>query len=116
MKRIVLTNNKKVKNQFAQKADVKFIEDASAAEIYEEGRKIVENGGKLLMDPTQGSIKSYFKSLAFIKGESDTPDQRSIELLSKCIDATKDEKRGKEPLLSGIMQNKEVDILKKILA
>lgn len=116
MKRIVLTNNKKVHSQFADKADVKFMENASAHEIYEESRKVVENGGKLLMDPTAGSVKSYYKSLVLLEGDGSAPDQRSLELLGKCLQMTEGTAKGKEPLLSGIMQNKEVDTLKRILA
>lgn len=116
MKRIVLTNNKKVKSNFDKQADVRFMENASAYEIYEEGRKVVENGGKLLVDPAAGGIKNYYKSIAFMEGDGGAPDQRSLELLSKCLDVSKDMERGKEPVLSGIMQKKEVDSLKRILA
>lgn len=116
MKRIVLTNNKKVQSNFADKADIKFMENASAYEIYEEGRKVVENGGRLLVDPTIGGIKNYYKSIAFVEGDGDAPDQRSLELLGKCLEVAKDAPRGKEPVLSGIMQKKEVDSLKRILA
>lgn len=116
MKRIVITNNKKVQSNFDGKAEIKFMENASPYEIYEEGRKIVENGGKLLVDPSAGGIKNYYKSLAFMQGDDNSPDPRSLELLGKCIEACKDMPRGKEPVLSGIMQKKEVDSLKRILA
>ncbi len=118
MKRIVLTNNKKVQSQYAEKADIRLMESASTHEIYEEGRKVVENGGKLIVDPSAGNTKSFYKSLVFIEGEdaAGVPSQRSLELLDKCLKRTAGAKKSKEPVLAGIMQNKDVDSLKRILA
>lgn len=118
MKRIVLTNNKKVQEKFNDKAEMRFMEDASCHDIYIEARKVVENGGKLLMDPTAGNIKSYYKSLVFIEDGSDSgvSNQRSLELIDKCLNKTSGDKKAKEPVLSGIMQKKEIDTLIRILA
>lgn len=116
MKKIILTNNKKVQNQLNDKANIIFMENATPYEIYDEGRKVAENGGKLMMDPTIGNIKSYYKSLIFLEGDGDPSHTKSLELLDKCLNVTKNMEKGKEPLLSSIMQNKEVDAISKILA
>lgn len=118
MDKIVLTNNKKVKETYADKADMRYMEGVSAHEIFEEAKKIVESGGKLLVDPSAGNVKSYYKSIVFMVGDEDIgiSTQRSLELLDKCVQRTAGMKKDKEPVLAGIMQNKEVDVLKRILS
>ncbi len=117
MKRIIVTNNKKVESNFAGKAEIIMLENSSVLQVLREGTKIAAKGGRLLLDPTRK--KGYFKSLVFfMDGEDDKPDEKSMSLLNQCIDeASKDEKAAinKESILTGILQNRDLNIVKSIM-
>lgn len=116
--RVIVTNNKKVENKYSEKADVRMLRNSSNLKVIEEARKIAETGGRLLIDPTRK--KGHYLSLPFLVDDSNkTADKKSLQLIDICISQLK--KSGnhsdtyKEPLLSGIMQNKDLDTLHKIL-
>jgi len=116
--RVIVTNNKKVENKYFEKADVKMLKNSSNLAVIKEARKIAETGGRLLVDPTRK--KGYYLSLPFLVDDSNkTADKKSIQLIDQCIDQlTKSGNHTdstKEPLLSGIMQNKDLDLIHKIL-
>ncbi len=116
--RVIVTNNKKVENKYSEKADVRMLWDSSKLAVIKEARKIAENGGRLLIDPTRK--KGYYLSLPFLVDDSNkTADKKSLQLIDLCIDQlAKSENNSvssKEPLLSGILQNKDFDTLHKIL-
>lgn len=116
--RIIVTNNKKVESNYNRKAEVTLLKSSSNLEVMQEARKIAEAGGRLLLDPTRG--KGYFRSLPFFIDESNsTSDKKSLQLIDLCIDqltkSANHSDSGKEPLLSGIMQNKDLNTLSKVL-
>lgn len=115
MKRIVITNNKKVVEKLNDKAQIEY-KEISALEVLKEGKYTAQQGGRLLIDPTRVAAKSYYRSLPFVMGE-DEPHQQSIELIDQCIAAIGDDKRAfaKEPFLAGIAQNKDADIINKVI-
>ncbi len=65
MKRIVITNNRKVAKHCANRADVSIKDMASGLDVLQEGLKIARRG-TTSMDPTRR--KGYYKSLIFYLG------------------------------------------------
>ncbi len=119
MKKIIVTNNKKVESKFSDKAEVKMLENATRLKILQEGKGIAEKGGKLLQDPAFG-LNTHYKSLVFyMEDEKSVPDEKSIYMLDKCISAADKGSApaisGKEPLLAGIFQSKDLDSVRKVL-
>ncbi len=117
MKKVIITNNKKVEFSYAGKAEVIMLDKASNLSVLEEGIKVASKGGKLLLDPTRR--KGYYKSLIFyVEEENNTPDEKSVSILSKGIDELTSEgnaSANKEPILAGILQNRDLDLVKSIL-
>jgi len=116
--RVIVTNNKKVENKYFEKADVRMLKNSSNLAVVKEARKIAETGGRLLIDPTRK--KGYFLSLPFLVDDTNkTSDKKSLQLIDLCIDqltkSVGQSDSSKEPLLAGIMQNKDLDTLYKIL-
>jgi len=119
MKKIIITNNKKVEGKFAGKAEVRMMESASMLGILKEGREIAEKGGRLLQDPQSG-VKTHYKSLVFYMEDGNAmPDEKSLMMLDRSIKAADKSASlpfsGKEPLLAGIFQNKDLDTVRKVL-
>jgi hypothetical protein len=116
MKRIIVTNNKKVEKNFTGKADVILLKDASSLQVLQEGEKIALKGGKLLMDPTRK--KGYFKSLVFyMEDGANMPDEKSALLLKKSIEEAGNAEKSvvnKESILTGILQNRDLNLVKSI--
>lgn len=115
MKRIIITNNKKVAEMLKGRAQVEY-RDITALKILEEGRYTAQQGGRLLTDPTRISAKAYYRSLPFLMAE-DGPDERSIQLIDQCIVAIGGNERffSNEPFLAGIAQNKDAYIVNKVM-
>ena len=116
MKRVIVTNNKKVENFYEGKTKVVMLNDASALEVLKEGEKVAEEGGKLMIDPTRR--KGYYKSLIFlVEEESAAPHEKSLQLIKGCIEETSKSagEAGKEPLLAGIHQNGDLNLVKSIM-
>lgn len=114
MARIIVTNNNKVKELFSDKADIIYSEGSSALDILKESKEVARSGGKLLLDPSKG--KGYYRSLAFYKGDDTTPDDKSLSMLEKSIGAmAAGSAPDKGAILSGIYQNKDVDMIKKLM-
>ena len=115
MKRIVITNNKKVVEKLNDKAQIEY-KETTALEVLKEGKYTAQQGGRLLLDPTRVAAKSYYRSLPFSIGENE-PHQKSIELIDQCIAAigSDDKVFSKEPFLAGIAQNKDADIINKVI-
>ncbi len=117
MCRIVVTNNKMVEEMLSDKADVIFLDNASGLKVFEEGRRIASEGGRLLVDPTR--FKGYYRSLAFFKGdESDKPDEKSLSMIDQSINQLSQQNgaNGKESILAGIYQKKDLNVVKSVLA
>ena len=56
--------------------------------------------------------------LAFFKeDQKNAPEEKSISLLDQCIEDTMKQNgaSNKEPILAGILQKKDLDVVKKIL-
>ena len=117
MKKVIVTNNKIVKEKFEGKAEIIYLHDASPYNVYEESRKVAERGGKLLVSPEKTALNSYYKSLVLLVDESETsPYLESVKWLEKCMASLgTDTGRGKEPLFSGMLQNKEINLLKNVI-
>jgi len=115
MKRVIITNNKKVIEEFAEKAEVRY-EDMTAPEILEKAKEIIGSGGKMLVDPARTPLKNYYRSIPFIMDGSE-PSQESIKLIDKCLGKmeSKKDKYSKEPVLSGVQQNSDMDMVRKVL-
>lgn len=117
MKRIIVTNNKKVQNNFTDKAEVIMLENASCLQVLNEGVKIAEKGGRLLLDPTRR--KGSYRSLVFyLENGYGSPDEKSLSLIRQCIDGAGDAEKkaaNKESLLTGILQNRDFNVVKSII-
>ncbi len=115
MKRIIVTNNKRVKAQYSDKTEVVFLENASGMDVLREGKRVASEGGRLLLDPVR--YKGYYRTLAFYKDGKGTPEEKTISLLDRSIEEMKKQNgaSSKEPILSGIFQKKDLDVVKKIL-
>ncbi|MDD3169278.1 MAG: hypothetical protein PHC91_07450 [Eubacteriales bacterium] len=117
MKRVVVTNNRKVEHDLAGKAEVVLLDKASSLDVLQEGLKAAENGARLMLDPTRR--KGYYKSLVFYVDESVTsPDEKSISLLNKSMTeaAAQGSSAGsKEPILAGILQSRDLDLVRSII-
>jgi len=116
--RVIVTNNQKVGIKYAANADVRMIHHSGSLAVMQEGRKIAEAGGRLLIDPTRR--KSYYLSLPFFVDETKvSADEKTLQLIDACIGQLAKEGKqngsGKEPVLSGIQQNKDLDTIHKIL-
>lgn len=116
--RVIVTNNKKVESKLSDKAEIKMLKNSSGLSVLKEARKMAESGGRLLVDPTRS--KGYYKSLPFFIDESNkSSDEKGLQLLDRCIEqamkAGESDGISKEPLLSGILQNKDLDIVQKII-
>jgi len=115
MKRIVVTNNKKVSAQYSDKVEVVYLENASGMDVLQEGKRIASEGASLLINPVK--YKGYYRSLAFFKNGKSEPEGNTISMLDQSIEATRKQNgaASKEPILSGIFQNKDLDVIKKVL-
>ena len=116
--RVIVTNNKKVEEKYSGKAEVKMLAKASGLSVLHEAKKIAEEGGLLLINPAR--TKGYYKSLPFFLDEANrTSQDKSIQLIDMCIEqavkAGESDGISKEPLLAGILQNRDLDILHKVL-
>lgn len=114
MKKIIVTNNKKVESSYKSKEDVKMLDGASTVEVLREGLKIASEGGKLLLDPSRR--KNYFKSLVFHMDGHNGPDEKSLEMIQKCLNDNSISAVVKEPVLAGIHQNRDLDLIRSVLA
>jgi hypothetical protein len=116
MKRVIVTNNKKVEFHFAGKAEVIMLQNASVRDVLQEGEKLVMKGGRLMLDPSRR--RGYYKSLVLLVDETDkNPDEKSLSILQGCLkDANQGNSGdGKEPLLAGILQNRDLELVKSVL-
>ena len=114
MKKTIITNNKKVESAYQGKESVTMLDGAPTVEVLREGLKIAEAGGKLLLDPSRR--KNYFKSLVFHFDDSKAPDSKSIAMIEKCLHDNTMSAVVKEPVLAGIHQNRDLDLIKSVLA
>jgi hypothetical protein len=114
MKKTIITNNKKVESAYQGKENVTMLDGAPTVEVLREGLKLAEAGGKLLLDPSRR--KNYFKSLVFHFDDSKAPDNKSIALIEKCLKDNTMSAVVKEPVLAGIHQNRDLDLIKSVLA
>ena len=114
--KIIVTNNRKVQETYSSKAEIIFLDDASGLAVLKEGKKIASDGGSLLIDPTRN--KGYYRSLPFFKNDKGVAEEKSLSLIEQGIKEL--EKQGdaanKEPILAGIHQKKDLDIVKKVIS
>lgn len=113
MKKIILTNNRKVEEAYKGKTEVRLMEKATAHDVLAEGLKMASSGGKLLLDPSRR--KNFYKSLIFLMENESTPHATSLANLDKAIKSLNGN-GGSEPILAGIHQNRDLDLVKSILA
>lgn len=117
MKRVIVTNNKKVESFYTGKEEVVMLDNATVLEVLKEGEKLALKGGRLMLDPTRR--KGYYKSLVLLMDqENNVPDEKSLSLIKDCINETGRRETGsdnKEPLLAGILQNRDLNVVKSIL-
>lgn len=114
MDRVIVTNNERVKELYGNKAEVIFMEGSSALDIVKESKAVAKSGGRLLFDPTRS--KGYYRSLAFYKADNGSPDDKTLSMIDKTIDALAGENQsGGDSILSGIYQRKDLNVIKKLL-
>jgi len=114
MKRIVITNNKKVADSIGNNAEVEY-RKMTAIDVFEQARELAKKGGKLVVDPTRTSVKNYYRSLPFlIDGEE--ANQHSIDIIDEVLSKMKKNPAvyGKEPVMAGIQQGKDLDLVLKV--
>lgn len=115
-KKVIVTNNKKVEYDLAGKADVVMLDKATSLDVLQEGLKAAEKGARLMLDPTRR--KGYYKSLVFYVDEAtSSPDEKSISLLNQSMtEAANGNSAGnKEPILAGILQSRDLDLVRSII-
>ncbi|NLP30642.1 MAG: hypothetical protein GX363_05870 [Clostridiales bacterium] len=115
MKKVIVTNNSKVKDYYSGKFEVNYLEDGTSYKVLEEAKEAVKKGGVVLQDPRK-NLGSYYKSLVvyFNGKKNDDINEKSLSLVDKAI-SSYNKKAEKKPLLAGIIQNNDLDIVKKIL-
>ncbi|HYE68789.1 MAG TPA: hypothetical protein VEA58_09275 [Anaerovoracaceae bacterium] len=117
MKRLVITNNKKVEFKYQGKVEVVMLDNSSDLKVLETGLQVASKGGRLLMDPTRR--KGYYKSLIFyVENEDGAPDEKSITLLKKCIDEASKQGNAEikqESILAGILQNRDLSLVRSVV-
>ena len=115
MKRVIVTNNKKVAEKLSDKAEIKYIK-APAPQVFEEARAIASKGGKLLIDPTREPVKTFYRSLPFIVDDSE-PNENTINTLDSLIEKMRKTPGAfsKEPVMAGMHENKDLDTVMKVL-
>jgi hypothetical protein len=115
LKKIIVTNNSKVKDYYSDKFEVDYIEDGTSFKVLERAKEAIEEGGAILQDPSR-NLRSYYKSLViyFGKEKNDEIYEKSLSLIDKAI-ASYNKKAEKKPLLAGILQNNDLDVVKQIL-
>lgn len=116
MKRVIVTNNKKVEYHYTGKAEVIMLQNASAREVLEEGQKLALKGGRLMLDPSRR--KGYYKSLVLLMDENENnADEKSLTILEGCLNEAGQlgNSSDKEPLLAGILQNRDLELVKSVL-
>ena len=87
MKKIIITNNDKVNNDYGSIMNVLYLEDASYLDILKIIRDKVHEGYRLLTHPLSGSVKpneTPFKSAA-ISVEKSSLDMQSLEIIEDCL-------------------------------
>ena len=114
MKKII-TNNKKVFDYYSGKFEIDFLDDASSFKVLEKAKDDVQKGGILLQDPSR-NLGSYYKSLIiyFDETKNGQVEEKSLSLIDKAISGY-NKKADKKPILAGIIQNNDLDLVKKIL-
>ena len=112
--KIIVTNNKKVQDYYKGKAHI--IEAGSPMEVFEEGRKVVSQGGRLIHDPSKGY--GYYRTLMFTTECPYIPEERDIRMLKKCTDKIKTRKnstaRSQELIFASIFQKQDLSRVKLI--
>ncbi len=119
MEKMIITNNPQAES-YAGKIKVAYLENKSTLAVLKEGLKVAQEGGQLLVDPNKNNpAKAYYKSLPFYKNGATGPDQRSMDLLKSALSQVEKtgmgEEAGKEPLLVGLQQKKDMEVLSKVL-
>ena len=99
------------------KAEVVMLDKASNLDVLQEGLKAASKGSRLLLDPTRR--KGYYKSLVFFVDEEEkTADEKSISTIKRCMSeltAQGNSVGNKEPILAGIFQSRDLDLVKSVL-
>lgn len=116
MKRVIVTNNKKVEYHYAGKVEVIMLKNATVCDVLQEGKKLALKGGRLMLDPSRR--KGYYKSLVLLMDENaQDPDEKSLSILKGCINVAGQQGNSgdKEPLLAGILQNRDLDLVKSVM-
>lgn len=91
MKELIITNNPKVNNDFANIENIEFYEDADQEKILEIARDYIHLGAKLIMHPMMGRIKPHetpYKSVYLEKTEG-SADMDSIIIIEDSIAETR---------------------------
>lgn len=119
MKKIIITNNPKAKD-FSDSIEVEYLENKSVLVVLREAKKIAERGGQILIDPSRSNpAKSYYKSIPFFMNSSSSPDEKSLELISTALSQAEKagiaENLGKEPLIAGLLQGKDYNLVDKVV-
>lgn len=116
MRRVIITNNKKVQTNFSDKAEVKFVE-ATPTEVFRQAKEIANKGGKMLTDPTRLSVTNYYRSIPFVISDDNSPQQFSLDNIETCLKKLegKESKFAKAPVMASMHQSKDLEIVKKVV-
>ena len=112
--KIIVTNNKKVQEYYKGKADI--IYAGSPMEVFDEGLKVVSQGGRLMHDPSKGY--GYYRTLMFTTDCQHIPEERDVSMLTKCIGKIKNSKnstgRSQELIFASIFQKQDMNRIRLI--
>lgn len=83
-KKAVITNNDKVCDKYSGNAEVHFMEDASAHEIFAKAMEFVKDGGRLV-NHNIGNVKGFYRSVCIFYGDENAPIKRDLDEMTKAI-------------------------------
>lgn len=123
MKRIVITNNKKVLDRYMDRMDVMLLEEGSYLDVLHQADEIVRKGGKLLMHPLDGSKnpkQSPYKSILLGMEEEPEIDSKSVGLIETSIRIVESNfgekaKTGWKPRFQKLMENADLSTIERIV-
>lgn len=123
MKRIVVTNNRRVYDRYRDRMDVTLLTEASYLEVLKRSRDYVEQGGKLLMHPTRGAAgpgRSPFKSLLIGMQEEGGLCDKSLKMVKDAIDQAEKNYGAKadrvwKPMLPGMHERSDLSRIELIV-
>ncbi len=97
--RVIVTNNPATAKAYGKTDKVMFMEDATPNEVYNEAKKLIENGGRLIK-PTLKNKEDYYTTVGIFFNGSTEPTPWNLREIESACRATEGVStiRGKSPM------------------